>query len=160
MTQRLQCDFIVFTGQVIQFSRRAGRRRAKRIKNKACPNLNNPVICVLSSHFLISNSWYCNVPLGVINTSCQTESNAWQLEFNVISATNVRKLWFGLEAAVRLKLSVIVKLLLPFRQGGFKDVWVPPLCSNVMAAPISVPVSENEGSDGNESWMVFNSCDF
>ena len=90
------CDVTLLFLQDKWFSRRAGWQRAKRIKNKTCPNVNNPVICVLSSHFLISNSWYCNVPLGVINTSCQTESDACQLEFNVISATNVRKLWFGL----------------------------------------------------------------
>lgn len=33
-----------------------------------------------------------------------TESNVWKRELNMISATNVRKLWFGLEAVVQLRL--------------------------------------------------------
>ena len=45
---------------------------------------------------------------------CQRESNVWQLKLNMMRLANVRKLWFGLEVVVQLKLFIIVMLLLPF----------------------------------------------
>ena len=42
---------------------------------------------------------------------CQMESNVWQLKLNMMRLANVRKLWFGLEVVVQLKLFIIVMLL-------------------------------------------------
>lgn len=52
---------------------------------------------------------------------CQTKSNVWQLKLNMMSETNVRKLWFGLEAVVQLKLFIVVILFSSLSLGWLGD---------------------------------------